>query len=125
MVKTKQFIAFPDNVINVSSSFDFEALICDLPEQVITDLDNAILKLQSFETSLYAAYRVANFNLKSFVDLKLLNFYQEIEIEDVFLFINKDGLYAQLSALVNNQHNFWFVQLKMYKNGSLTDENSN
>ncbi|MDB0185864.1 hypothetical protein CTY70_07455, partial [Acinetobacter baumannii] len=60
MVKTKQFIAFPDNVINVSSSFDFEALICDLPEQVINDLDNAILKLQSFETSLYAAYRVAN-----------------------------------------------------------------
>lgn len=122
MVTTKQFIAFPDNIINVCSSFDFEALICNLPEQIIEDLDNAILKLKSFETSLYAAYRVANFDLKSFVDLKLLNYYEEIEIEDVFLFINKDGLYAQLSAQVNNQHNFWFVQLKMYKNGRMINE---
>ncbi|WP_334070007.1 MULTISPECIES: hypothetical protein [Acinetobacter] len=125
MVTTKQFIAFPDNIINVSSGFDFEALICNLPEQILEDLDNAILKLQSFETSLYAAYRVANFDLKSFVDLKLLNFYEEIEIEDVFLFINKDGLYAQLSAQVNSQHNFWFVQLKMYKNGRMTNETDN
>ena len=125
MVKTQQFIAFPDNIINISSRFDFEALICNLPEQIIEDLDNAIVKLESFDTSLYAAYRVANFDLKSYVDLKLLNYYGEIEIEDVFLFINRVGLYAQLSATVENVHNFWFVQLKLYRNGVLTDEDSN
>lgn len=125
MVKTQQFIAFPDNIINISSRFDFEALICNLPEQIIEDLDNAIVKLESFDTSLYAAYRVANFDLKSYVDLKLLNYYGEIEIEDVFLFINRDGLYDQLSATVENVHNFWFVQLKLYRNGVLTDEDSN
>ena len=113
MVKTQQFIAFPDNIINISSRFDFEALIRNLPEQIIEDLDNAIVK------------RVANFDLKSYVDLKLLNYYGEIEIEDVFLFINRDGLYAQLSATVENVHNFWFVQLKLYRNGVLTDEDSN
>lgn len=125
MVKTQQFIAFPDNIINISSRFDFEALICNLPEQIIEDLDNAIVKLESFDTSLYAAYRVANFDLKSYVDLKLLNYYGDIEIKDVFLFINRDGLYAQLSATVENVHNFWFVQLKLYRNGVLTDEDSN
>lgn len=125
MVKTSEFIAFPDNVINGSSSFDFEALICRLPAKIIEDLDEAIEKLQSFETSFYVAYRVANFDLKSFVDLKLLNFYGDIEIEDVFLFINKDGLYSQISALANNQHNFWFVQLKLYRSGRITDDTDN
>ncbi|WP_228153363.1 hypothetical protein [Acinetobacter seifertii] len=114
MVETIQFLAFPDNILNVKSHLDFETLILNLPEKIVQDLDQSIAKLKSMESCFFTTYRVPEINLHNFIHLRLLNFKGHIDLEDVKILVNSKGLYAEIIASVEDKFNYWFVELKLF-----------